>query len=212
MTLVLPVTLALLGSPQTGPTDADVRAAVEAYEALDFHEVVPLLEKALLRPDLSESDRRTTLAYLGRAHAVFRRKGKARATFQQLLLLDPEFAVDDDESPMIREAFAQAQAAVGRIQTKAKKKTRTVRLRQRDPTRAGQRSKPSSRVLAVVPAANEGAFVQPPATEEAEPFGPAFWGFVGGAVLVVGTVVLLATEPWAETEVPRGTWGSWPLP
>jgi len=90
--------------------DPDVRAALASYEALDFGAVVPLLERALARGELGAEDRQLALAYLGRTHAVFRDAERAETRFTELLTLDPGYEVEPYESPLIREAFARAQA------------------------------------------------------------------------------------------------------
>lgn len=108
-TVALGLVLVLSGTAvQAAPRNPDVRHAVADYEALSYGNVIPLLVKALNRPELSEPDRRTALAYLARTYAIFKRQSEAESTFVELLERDPSFAPADSESPRIREAFQAA--------------------------------------------------------------------------------------------------------
>ncbi|MFH1809698.1 MAG: hypothetical protein ABIJ09_13205 [Pseudomonadota bacterium] len=92
--------------------DPGVRAALQRYAELEYQAAVPLLERALARTDLSQPDRRIALAYLGRAHAVLHQQPAAVDAFAALLELEPEYAIPAIESPLIRDAFGQAQLRV----------------------------------------------------------------------------------------------------
>ena len=72
--LVTWILIALPAGPDAvPPADPEIRAAINLYDTLEFERVVPILRRALDRAEILDVDRRTALAYLGRAYAALRK-------------------------------------------------------------------------------------------------------------------------------------------
>lgn len=183
--VALSLVMVLLGTTvQAAPRDPDVRRAVADYEALSYGNVIPLLVKALNRPELAESDRRTALAYLARTYAIFKRQSESESTFVELLERDPAFAPADSESPRIREAFQAAKA-------------RRV-VSQSEPIPAAPAPDPTQVVVTAPPP---------------EPNRTWLWVGAGAVVVAAAVTVLLIVRPWDKDEPrPTGELDTWVLP
>lgn len=179
--------------------DADVREAVALYRALSYADVVPLLGRALAKPDLAAADRETALAYLGRTYAIFKRGPEAEATFVELLQSKPMFAPSPKESPRIAEAYANAKARLARDAAAREEAARVPAVTPRT----------ASTDLAAQ------AVATPPASEG---HGTRTAMLIGGGVVVAAAIaVLVIWRPWQHDGGEAGpardapTLGQWQL-
>jgi hypothetical protein len=108
-----PLALAMLVllSPSLGRAESRSLAEAEkAYAALDFDQVMPLLDRAGKETlsDLEEQRRRELTAVM---HAIYERPVLARNGFLQVLAHDPGYQPPDGSAPKIRSAFDDALSA-----------------------------------------------------------------------------------------------------
>jgi len=206
--------------------DADVRDALARYEALEYGEVIPLLERALARPELAAGDRRLALAYLGRAHAIYRQAALAEEAFTQLLQVDPDFTVPEFESPLIRAAFARAkesaeaaapEAAAPEVEPDAGQTSSPPAVSAQAPA-PGLAPTPARSPARDVPPAPRPATAETRASGDEEDDSPptavllAVGGAAAGALVLGGVTAMLLLEPWAPATLPSGSLGRWELP
>lgn len=179
--------------------DPDLRAAITAYDALEFKDAVPLLHRALGRTELAPADRRAALAYLGRVEAVLQHEEAAVDAFSRLLVVDPTFAVAEIESPLIRAAFAKAKARYEAVSGTSAT----------GPGGAGSGSATGS----------IGATSEPLPLESLEAprwyQRPVWLVALGGAALLLTTVLIVSSGNDSgprDPALPNGTLGRWELP
>lgn len=109
-TLVLVLPPLLLTPRPAHAASPSLVAAEKAYAALDFDQVMPLLEKAGEEPlTPSEEMRRRELTAL--MHAIYERPALARNGFLELLARDPSYQPPDGSPPKIRAAYLDALSA-----------------------------------------------------------------------------------------------------
>lgn len=178
--------------------DPELRAAIAAYDALEFKDAVPLLHRALGRTELAPADRRAALAYLGRVEAVLQREEAAVDAFSRLLVIDPTFAVAEIESPLIRAAFAKAKARYDAVSSAGAVGTNT------GADRTGGTVETTTEPL-------------PLESLEPQPWyeRPVWLVALGGAALLLTTVLIVSSgddAPPREPALPTGTLGRWELP
>lgn len=179
--------------------DPDLRAAISAYDALEFKDAVPLLNRALGRTELAPADRRAALAYLGRVEAVLQHEEAAVDAFSRLLVVDPTFAVAEIESPLIRAAFAKA-----KVRYEAVSGTST----------AGIGGTGNDGTTGAIDATSE-----PLPLESLEPprwyQRPVWLVALGGAALLLTTILIVSSDDGSaprDPALPNGTLGRWELP
>jgi hypothetical protein len=207
----------------TPAVDPDVRQAIAFYDTLEFERVIPLLQRALARPELSDADRIEALACLGRTEAVYRHRQRAVRAFVKLLKLAPDYGLSTYESPLIQRAFEQAQQRLG---TFSEESDMVADAPADIEPPAGDE----------IPAAGESELEEPPALEWASTpvpvpdelplttnIGPApakeaqetsFWLIVGivSGVVIAGAVAVSVIQPWRQSDPPAGTLGTLELP
>lgn len=106
--------LSLLAVALLGATDAEVRAADEAWALGQYEEVLPHLATALTRP-LNRDDRARAYELMAMTHAAFGKSPAAIEAFRGLLALRPDYRTPADASPKLAgllEAARQAGPAV----------------------------------------------------------------------------------------------------
>lgn len=106
--------LSLLAVALLGATDAEVRAADEAWALGQYEEVLPHLATALTHP-LNRDDRARAYELMAMTHAAFGKSPAAIEAFRGLLALRPDYRTPADASPKLAgllEAARQAGPAV----------------------------------------------------------------------------------------------------
>jgi tetratricopeptide (TPR) repeat protein len=108
-----PILVACLVSalPAAAHASGDLEAGLERFEALEYEDAIPLLERALASEALEEEKRAQAALHLGIIHLAYGDTEQARARFGDALGLDPEIALPETASPHIRELFDEARAA-----------------------------------------------------------------------------------------------------
>jgi hypothetical protein len=211
----------------TPAVDPDVRQAIEFYDALEFERVIPLLQRALARPELSDADRIEALACLARTEAVYRHRQRAVRAFVKLLRLAPDYGLSTYESPLIQRAFEQAQQRLGVFSEESGMATDTPTDIEPpavdDVLAAGEsdlEEPPALEWTSIpIPVPEESPY-ELPLTTETEPVPPkeaqgtSFWlifGIVSG-VVIAGAVAAAVIQPWRSSDPPAGTLGTLELP
>ncbi len=175
--------LSLLAVALLGASDAEVRAADEAWALGQYEDVLPHLATALTRP-LNREDRARAYELMAMTHAAFGKSPAAIEAFRGLLALKPDYRTPADASPKLAGLLEAAR-------------------------RAGPASVPgASEPLTLTPSPEPNAGPVTPAAElTAGSSSSAWWWVVGAAAAVVTagavTTVVLVTNP----AVPSGTLG-----
>jgi tetratricopeptide (TPR) repeat protein len=107
---VSPLSIALLIALSGSPA---LKGAEKAYQDLEFDKAEKLYLQALGEPGTRE-ERLATYKGLGLSQAFMGEAKEARASFEKLLLLDPETRVDASMGPKIAKPFEAARKAIGR--------------------------------------------------------------------------------------------------
>jgi hypothetical protein len=109
---LLLVPVALRGQVAPPPQNATLRRAIQAYENLDFPQVI-VLSRASLRDRLSAAERARAEELLGFAFSATNQPDSAIAAFKEAILLDPDRQLDPRRvSPRITGYF---NAALGQV-------------------------------------------------------------------------------------------------
>jgi tetratricopeptide (TPR) repeat protein len=84
------------------------------YQSLRYERAAEQLKLATQAPGLTPEERITSYDLLARSLAALGRMDEARATYRELLRLDPHAPAPRDAAPKIRDAFTQAKEALYR--------------------------------------------------------------------------------------------------
>jgi hypothetical protein len=150
-----------------------VKAALAAYDALDFHRTIELLEGAQ-GETLTREERRAALRVLATCHVALGNDDAAVAAFRELVRLEPEIELDHSVSPRVRAALDRARASL------ADERVRAALL---------EVAPPSAPVASPAPAIT----AAPSPRRDPIYRRPWLWGTVGGAVALGVIVTVVAS-------------------
>lgn len=104
------VTMLLLSPTLARAANLSLAQAEKAYAALDFDQVMPLLDLAGKAP-LTEAEQQRRRELTAVMHAIYERPVLARNGFLQVLAHDTDYQLPDNSAPKIRLAFEDAISA-----------------------------------------------------------------------------------------------------
>lgn len=84
-----------------------VQSAKRLFEDQRYEESIQTLSAALLRPGTSQQERIEVYRYLAYNYLVLSQMEEAEAAVRGLYVLDPDFSLDESESPRFRTFFAE---------------------------------------------------------------------------------------------------------
>jgi hypothetical protein len=104
--------LALSGTSQAQPADAEITRGIDLYLDLEYEDAVRVLSEALAEPG-GDADRRIEgYQYLALSHLALRHEAEAREAFRQLLELDRRFRMPTTVSQTARDLLEEVRRSL----------------------------------------------------------------------------------------------------